>query len=287
MASKWKWVGLCALSLTMASPAIAKESHWSKATVPQPGPAQAIGGYSAGCVQGAVALPLNGTGFQRMRPARKREFGHPVLISFITELGRSVAEKNLGPLLIGDLGQVQGGPAPRGHASHQSGLDVDIWFWHPKDAETRLLTEEERQSTSARSLVNKKKKSINGNWNSKIPKILRIAASSPEVAKIFVNPLIKKRLCETKGKHRSYLRKIRPWYGHADHMHVRLKCPTDSADCEAQADLPKGDGCADVGWWLDEKAQEARRKRRKNYQSKVGTLPQMPVQCQAFAEGKN
>jgi hypothetical protein len=37
--------------------------------------------------------------------------------------------------------------------------------------------------------------------------------------------------------------KVRPWYGHADHIHVRLKCPTDSPDCRAQLAVPAGNGC--------------------------------------------
>ena len=37
--------------------------------------------------------------------------------------------------------------------------------------------------------------------------------------------------------------KVRPWYGHDDHIHVRLKCPADSPNCRAQPPVPGGDGC--------------------------------------------
>ena len=44
-------------------------------------------------------------------------------------LADAATKQGLGVLSIGDLGQARGGPAPSGHVSHQSGLDVDIWFW--------------------------------------------------------------------------------------------------------------------------------------------------------------
>src|SRR6187401_2171154 len=48
--------------------------------------------------------------------------------------------------------------------------------------------------------------------------------------------------------------KVRPWYGHADHIHVRLKCPTDSPDCRPQPPVPAGDHCEDKSlksWFAD------------------------------------
>jgi hypothetical protein len=40
-----------------------------------------------------------------------------------------------------------------------------------------------------------------------------------------------------------WMSKVRPWYGHDDHIHVRLKCPADSPNCRAQPPVPGGDGC--------------------------------------------
>ena len=40
----------------------------------------AIGGYSAGCIDGAVALPKIGDGFRVAKPERNRVFGHPLLV---------------------------------------------------------------------------------------------------------------------------------------------------------------------------------------------------------------
>ena len=56
-----------------------------------------------------------------------------------------------------------------------------------------------------------------------------------EVARIFVHPAIKKALCEGASQDRSWLRKIRPWWGHHYHFHVRLKCPSGYAGCKNQS----------------------------------------------------
>src|SRR6187399_2904346 len=116
---------LAASSLTAGA-----ESVWSRVQAPALGPALAIGGYSSGCVQGARELPARADGarYRIMKPERKRTFGHPALIDFVTLLGEHLESKGQGPLAVGDLGQARGGPAPNGHASHQNGLDVDLWF---------------------------------------------------------------------------------------------------------------------------------------------------------------
>ncbi len=69
--------------------------------------------------------------------------------------------------------------------------------------------------------------------------------------RIFASPAIKKELCATAGTDRAWLRKIRPWYGHDDHMHVRLACPPGISGCVDQALPPPGDGCGkDLAWWF-------------------------------------
>ncbi len=106
---------------------------WSEVAYPLSGPPQVIGSHAAGCIAGAVALPLVGDGYQVMRPSRNRYYGHPLLVRFVERLGRQAAARG-GRLLVGDLGQPRGGPMPNGHRSHQSGLDVDVWFLQqPRD----------------------------------------------------------------------------------------------------------------------------------------------------------
>jgi penicillin-insensitive murein DD-endopeptidase len=229
---------------------------WSKVIKPTSSKvAQSIGKYTSGCVRGAATLPHNGQGYQVMRLSRKRYFGHPDLVGFIEKLGQSSQNQGLGTLLIGDMGMARGGPTLSGHRSHQSGLDVDIWYLLSKEAERRQLSASERETWSAPSVVAASGKGINPTqWTSANEKILEAAASMPEVDRIFVNARIKQALCGRKTA-RDWLQKIRPWYAHADHFHVRLKCPVGSLYCDKQEPVPAGDGCgADLAWWFSAEA---------------------------------
>jgi penicillin-insensitive murein endopeptidase len=230
---------------------------WSKVTQPTTGViAQSIGTYNAGCISGAVSVPANGTGYQMMRLSRKRSYGHPDLKHFIEKLGQTVARQNLGSLLIGDLGQARGGPTLSGHRSHQSGLDVDIWFLLSKQAASRTLAFNERETWSAPSVLAAHSDAIDYHqWSQTNEKILEAAARMPEVDRIFVNPSVKRELCSRNTSH-DWLRKIRPWWKHDDHFHVRLKCPTNNKYCQGQEPLPPGDGCdAGLAWWFTEEAK--------------------------------
>jgi penicillin-insensitive murein endopeptidase len=218
--------------------------------------AQSIGSYTAGCLSGAVSLPPNGTGYQLMRPTRGRSYGHPDLIRFIGNLAQATHRQNWGVLLIGDLGQPRGGPTLSGHRSHQTGLDVDIWYLLSQQAETRNLEFNERETWSAPSVLAAQSDAIdNDQWSPAHEKILEAAARSPEVDRIFVNPSVKRLLCTRKSGH-DWLRKIRPWWGHDDHFHVRLKCPLNNKNCAGQEPLPVSDGCdASLAWWFSEEAK--------------------------------
>jgi len=218
--------------------------------------AQSIGSYTAGCLSGAVSLPQNGTGYQLMRPTRGRSYGHPDLIRFIESIAETAHLQHWGVLLIGDLGQARGGPTPSGHRSHQTGLDVDIWYLLSQQAAARSLAFNERETWSAPSVLVAKSDAINDNqWSSAHEKILETAAQRPEVDRIFVNPSVKRLLCARKSAH-DWLRKIRPWWGHDDHFHVRLKCPLNNKNCTGQEALPESDGCdASLAWWFSEEAK--------------------------------
>lgn len=228
---------------------------WSDVPEPVPGVPRAVGSYTAGCVQGAVALPPEGPGFQSMRRYRRRFFGHPVLIRYLQELGAAAAQRGLGVLLIGDLGQARGGPTPTGHRSHQNGLDVDIWFWLPGDG--MALTVAERETVSAPSMLTADGSALDEwLWSQRQAAMLRLAGGFDIVGRIFVNPVIKRTLCE-QFPGSDWLQKLRPWWGHDDHLHVRLRCPPGEAACQDQDPLPAGDGCgADLAWWFSEEARQ-------------------------------
>jgi penicillin-insensitive murein endopeptidase len=83
--------------------------------------------------------------------------------------------------------------------------------------------------------------------------IIKIAAKQPETARIFVHPAIKKALCDSAGNDRGWLRKVRPWWGHYYHFHVRISCPSGSSGCTNQSAPPAGDGCGkELDWWLSD-----------------------------------
>lgn len=214
---------------------------------------QSIGTYTNGCLSGAEALPIDGTGYQVMRLSRHRIYGHPNLINFIQNLGEVVATEHNSNLLIGDLGQFNGGRTPSGHRSHQNGLDVDIWF---SLSTASNLTDHERETLSATSMLSNTDKIALKEWTFAHEQVLKTAAMMPDVERIFVNPVIKRELCKhAEPNNRAWLRKIRPWWKHDDHFHVRLSCPKDSLNCEHQEPLPAGDGCDDdLAWWFSDEA---------------------------------
>lgn len=256
-------------------PAYAAPNPWADVKTPaRLGPAaESIGSYSAGCLSGAVELAPNGTGYQIMRLSRHRYFGHPDLKNFIEKLGRSTAAQHLGVLLIGDMGQPRGGPTLSGHRSHQTGLDVDIWFLLSKQAENRTLAYNERENWSAPSvLLDHTDRLDSRQWSKANEKVLQRAAEMPEVDRIFVNASVKKELCKTLAE-RPWLRKIRPWWKHDDHFHVRLKCPNDSRYCDLQEPLPAGDGCdASLDWWFSAEAKAPAKR-------PPPRMPVLPARC--------
>jgi penicillin-insensitive murein endopeptidase len=219
-----------------------------------PGSAMAIGSYTRGCLAGATALPADGPHWQVMRPSRDRAWGHPVLIGFLERLAVTAAGTAAGAarwpgLLIGDIGQPRGGPMLTGHASHQIGLDADLWLTAMPD---RRLSATERDQMPATNLV-----AANGDdvdpevWRPAHRKLLEEAARSPGVARIFVNPAIKRALCRDAGADRDWLRRIRPWWGHNYHFHLRLGCPRGDSECQGQPAPLAGDGCgAELDWWF-------------------------------------
>lgn len=215
--------------------------------------AKPIGNYSNGCIKGAQPLALNGAGYQVMRPSRQRFFGHPELINFIQELGQTARIQALGTLLIGDLAMTRGGPMPFGHRSHQTGLDADIWFWLNSPANTQLLSSEQRETLQAPSVIHENAKQLNlERWQPENTSVLKIAADHPMVERIFVNPAIKLHLCQSVPlEEQDWLHKIRPWWHHADHFHVRLKCPPEQPQCKNQAPVESGSGCdASLDEWF-------------------------------------
>jgi penicillin-insensitive murein endopeptidase len=215
--------------------------------------ARAIGNYSRGCLSGAQALPVNGEAWQVMRTSRNRNWGTPALLNVIERLAKD-AKQNDGwnGLMVGDISQPRGGPMLTGHASHQIGLDADIWFTPKPDHE---LSAKERENMVPLEMVKDHQTLNTDNWSESRAKLIKTAASYPEVARIFVHPPIKAELCRwaAKDKDKSWLAKVRPLYGHTFHFHVRINCPAGMKNCENQwVPNPKdGTGCGqELAYWM-------------------------------------
>lgn len=232
-------LALC-LAAVIAGTAQAKAVDWGTVVGPSGGPPRVIGGVTRGCLSGAVALPETGNGFQTLRRWRNRYWGHPELIDYVERLGARVAKAGLQPLLIGDMAQPRGGPLPYGHRSHQLGIDVDILFTPgPLDRRSR-----EALKDPPSMLDDGGRAVASGRFGPAQVAMLKLAVSDPQVARIFVNYRLKKALCDgLPAGQRGWLRKIRPWFGHDEHFHVRLLCPPGSPQCEAQDPVGPGDGC--------------------------------------------
>ena len=215
---------------------------------PSFGPAQSYGSHGRGCVAGAVALDETGPTWQAMRLSRNKYWGQPVLVDFIKDHSARVARlPGWKGLYVGDMGLPRGGPNT-GHASHQSGLDVDIWMLPPD----RLnLTQAEREDLSSISTQWAEGAYVNHLWTNSHRWVIKLAASDPRVERIFVFAGAKADLCRWERGNRDWLQKVRPWWGHHYHYHVRLKCPTDNPFCRDGTPLPPGDGCDWADEWID------------------------------------
>lgn len=246
---------------------------------------KAIGNYARGCMAGGKALPVNGPAWQVMRTSRNRNWGTPQLLNVIERLAVD-AKQNDGwnGLLVGDISQPRGGPMLTGHASHQIGLDADIWFTPMPD---RVLSPKERETFVPLEMVKDHKTLNTEAWTESRARLIQTAASYPEVARIFVHPPIKAALCKWATGDRSWLAKVRPLYGHTFHFHIRMSCPAGMKGCENQW-TPKpddGTGCGkELAYWMSGKPFE-KPKPNPNAKPYVPppplTLSGLPAECRA------
>jgi penicillin-insensitive murein DD-endopeptidase len=231
-------------------PEWAAKRQFGAQTTGAPMAARAIGSYARGCMAGAQALAVDGQAWQVMRLSRNRMWGHPDLIRFLEGFARRVpSEAGWNGILVGDISQPRGGPMLTGHASHQIGLDADIWL---TPMPGRSLSRSERENMSATNMVRSDWMDVDTNvWTPNHTKVIRMAAKDPLVHRIFVNPAIKKALCRDAGNDRAWLRTVRPMWGHNYHFHIRMGCPAGSGGgCFEQDEPPEGDGCGPelTGW---------------------------------------
>ena len=246
----------------------------------------AFGSYAKGCAAGAVQLPETGPTWQAMRLGRNRNWGHPDLVDFVQDLSRAAAaQPGWNGIYVGDMSQPRGGPMLTGHRSHQIGLDADIWMLPGTNLN---LGPAERESISSISLRRSNGAYVNSNWTRQHHEVIKAAAKDRRTARIFVFPGAKVQMCKDETGNRAWLRKVRPWYGHHYHFHVRLACPRGANGCVDQAAPPPGDGCAEAQEWVNNilnpppapKDPAPARKRREL------VLADLPAQCAAVLQSR-
>ena len=261
-------------------PKLGAKQLFGRKLLPAAMPTQVIGFYAKGCIAGARPLPINGPTWQVMRLSRNRNWAHPEMVALLERLSAK-AHKDAGwpGILVGDMSQPRGGPMLTGHASHQVGLDADVWLTPMPD---RTLSRNEREEMSAVMMVRSDRLDIDPNtWTPQHLAVIRDAAQEPSVQRIFVNAAIKKALCREAKGDRSWLAKIRPMYGHDYHFHIRIKCPAGSTRCESQPEPTEGEACgaADLAYWFKDEVIHPKPSPEPAEPRQGPTLAQLPPEC--------
>ncbi len=261
-------------------PALAAKEIFGRKATPASSPVRSIGFYAKGCLAGAQALPINGQTWQVMRLSRNRNWGNPELVALLERLSAKVNKVAGWPgLLVGDMSQPRGGPMFTGHASHQIGLDADIWL---TPMPNRMLSRNEREEMSAVNMVAANRLDIDPRvWTPQHLFVIRAAAQEPQVERIFVNAAIKKALCREAKGDRSWLSKVRPMYGHNYHFHIRMKCPHGSAACESQTPPDHGEHCSagDLAYWFSDAVLHPKPPVKPPKPKPPLTLADLPPEC--------
>lgn len=274
---RWFVVALLALPGVARGQDISRAATWGAVALPSAGPPRVIGGTSLGCIGGAVQLPADGPGWQAVRVSRNRHWGHPATVAWVQGFAAAARAQGFPDLWIGDLSQPRGGPMTFGHASHQTGIDVDIWLdIGPKPR----VPPAQREEIRITSLVLPDESGVDPRvFTDRHAALIRLAAERPGLDRLLVNHAIKRELCR---RHRgeAWLRRVRPWRGHDSHMHIRLPCPAGQPECRDIGPPPAGDGCdASLDWWLTPEA-------RRPIPRPPGPPPRMPEACAAVLSAR-
>jgi penicillin-insensitive murein endopeptidase len=264
-------------------PHIGAKELFGRKVLPAAMPTRVLGFYAHGCIAGAEALPINGATWQVMRLSRNRFYAHPDMVALLKRLSEK-AHKDAGwpGILVGDMSQPRGGPMFTGHASHQVGLDADIWL---TPMPNRTLSRNEREEMSAVMAVRRDRLDVDTKvFTPGHLAVIRDAALEPTVQRIFVNAAIKKALCREAKGDRSWLSKVRPMYGHDYHFHIRIKCPPGSSpECESQPDPAESEGCStgDLAFWFKDSVLHPKPPKEPPTPRPPMTMAALPAACKA------
>jgi len=163
-------------------PKLGAKELFGRKILPAAMPTRVIGFYAKGCIAGAEPLPINGETWQVMRLSRNRNWAHPDMVALLKRLAAK-AHKDAGwpGILVGDMSQPRGGPMFTGHASHQVGLDADIWL---TPMPNRQLSRNEREEMSAVMMVRADRLDVDPTvWTPDHLTVIRAAAQEPRSRK--------------------------------------------------------------------------------------------------------
>lgn len=270
---------LISINITSAFAAIYESDRKNRA--PTSGNHESAGFYSSGCLLGALEISESGKGFQLLKPERRRNFTHPETKKLFTHVMAKHFEKHGNYYLTGDFSLSQGGPTLSGHSSHQNGLDIDIFFDSTKSVLSRNALKIHKIDSY---LLNNEKINLK-KWNKPLEELIVMFAKDERVDRLFIHPKFKQLFCEKRYELKlseKDLIKIRPWYGHDEHIHVRLSCPADSPNCVKQPIPQEKETCGkDLNWWFTDDANYESSDYSKSisdiknrYQEKMKKLPE-------------
>ncbi|MCB8879563.1 penicillin-insensitive murein endopeptidase [Acidisoma cellulosilytica] len=237
-------------ALLLGSTAMAQAASGIDAALgPVRGPLHIIGA-GTGCIVGAQQLPHVGLGYTVIRAPISSFWGAPVTLFGVETLAAEARADGLPELYVGDLSGPRGGPLSGGHVAHQRGVDVDIYLdTQPKPN----LPASALNRLAPPLIVPYGATQVDpAQWSSQTVTLIHLATQLPGLNRLLVNPVIKRQLCDSVTGDRSWLHKVRPWWGHRGHMHLHFACPAGQTDCVDQAPIPAGDGCdASLAWWFN------------------------------------
>lgn len=216
---------------------------------------QAIGSHNRGILQNGATLH-SGTGML-CRHRANRNYGTDLTIQMLTEATADVDAKFPGhsPIVVANIAKQGGGKLcnPSGcHASHQTGLDVDVVFPSTKKVSDMWSLCGPNQAHCAPG------NHISDNFDTArfwhFVKTLNCAKGQPVIA-MFIDKEIKRYMCKWVRQNTNEdltdpdscgyrtLQAMKHARGHYNHVHVRFKCP-GNRDCrDATVSLGRGTGC--------------------------------------------
>ena len=195
-----------------------------------------VGTVHDGALRGAAALPLRGPGFHWVsnRGNADARHGIPELVLALTRAAAAVAAAHPeSDLAIHDLSFERGGAIP-GHGSHRSGRDADVAYYalDASGAEINPTSSLWFRSNGA----SERGERFDATRTALLLRTL-VREPSVTVQYVFMAPHLQRAVTRAAGRDRAALARVlrtprgRRVDPHADHFHVRVRCPRGDREC--------------------------------------------------------